>query len=323
MNKNKGILIEYAYFVCLMAIALILAFCSRLTNAVTEGISLWATCVLPGAFPFAVITALLSSLSVTGKISNRFSPLTKRAFRINGAVSYAFFMSLLAGYPLGATLVGNLKEKGVLSNAESVRASVLCSTSSLTFTMVSVGNIMFNDALFGVGLFLCHILSTIFVAIIFSFYKRKERPTEFTPTISVKTDNVFYESIYSSALSIIAVGGIITVFCLLTELLLTFHVLDPVIFLLSSVVGKTNGKAITVGAFECTKGLKILSSANLSIFSLPIACAIVSFGGLSVIVQSTAFLKKAKIKTAPFILSKVFSAVLSFLFGLIFSFIFY
>ena len=87
--------------------------------------------------------------------------------------------------------------------------------------------------------------------------------------------------------------------------------------MLSSIFGKTNGRAISVGMFECTKGLKLLASGNFSLLSLPIACAIVSFGGLSVIVQSTAFLKKAKIKIAPFVLSKVLSAILAFLFGLL------
>ena len=106
---------EYALFVFLMAISIILSTTSQFQGAVINGVSLWYACVLPTVFPFAVITAITCALSVTSKISNVLSPFTTRIFKVNGAVGYAFFLSVLSGYPMGAKLIGELKQKNMIS----------------------------------------------------------------------------------------------------------------------------------------------------------------------------------------------------------------
>ncbi|MBO5714163.1 MAG: hypothetical protein J6R83_01920, partial [Clostridia bacterium] len=79
----------------------------------------------------------------------------------------------------------------------------------------------------------------------------------------------------------------------------------------------------TLGFFEITKGLKTVSNGGITLLSLPVSAFICGFGGISVIAQSVAFLKKAKIKTAPFVLAKTLSAIFSFIIGLVFSLVFF
>ena len=269
-------------------------------------------------FPYFFITTILSSLKFTSKLSNTLSPLTRRAFNVNGAVGYAFFMSVLCGYPVGAKLVCDLREKGVISQSESVRASVLCSTSSPMFLINSVGGLMFKDTRFGILLFVCHLISALILGFVFSFYKRKDKPlaTTFSPALNV--DNVLYESAYSAVISILVVGAIITIFYTLSHVLFAFNLLTPLINAIAFIVKDQNvAKGLTLGAFECTQGLKQLSIYGLNYNALPFCAFICGFGGISVLMQSLAYLKKAKIKTAPFILSKCFSAVLNFIVGYI------
>ena len=66
----------------------------------------------------------------------------------------------------------------------------------------------------------------------------------------------------------------------------------------------------------------MLLANGTSFFSLPIASFIVGFGGLSVILQSIAYLKKAKIKTAPFLFGKILTAFVNFIVGFIINVIF-
>ena len=268
---------------------------------------------MPSLFPYFFITAILSSMSITSKITKLFSPLTKKVFNVNGAVGYAFFMSLLSGYPVGAKIVCDLKENGVIGESESVRASALCSTSSPMFLIGSVGGFMFNNYRLGLILFISHLLSAILIGIIFSFYKRKDTPKETAILKSQKFDNFLYESAYSSVISLLVVGAIITIFYILSNLLFSLNILNPIIYLLSFVVGDVNlSKGLIFGLFECTQGLKILSSATA--LKLPLCAFVCGFSGVSIIMQSLAYLKKAKIKTAPFLLSKLLSAVLNSLF---------
>ncbi len=324
MTKKLYAFFEFALFIVLLTVSVILAIDKRYAISVKNGIELWIACVLPALFPYFFITSILSALKITGKLSTFLSPLTTALFNVSGCVGYAFFMSVICGYPVGAKTVSDLKEKGAISDAESVRASALCSTSSPTFLLGSVGNLMFRNGTFGLLLFLAHFISAIIVGVIFSFYKRKERPknsaTLHNEQSAQRVDNLLYQSAYSSVISVLVVGALITVFYLLTELLLNLKLLSPIIKLFSIIVKDEEiAESIILGAFECTKGLSALSKAKFGVLTLPISGAICSFGGLSVIAQSLAYLKKAKIKTASFILSKMLSAVICFVVCLIFS----
>ena len=321
MLKSINSFLEYLLFFALIAVCVLLATNANYSLAVTNGINLWIACVLPSLFPYFFITAILSGLKITGKISNSLSPITTRFFNTNGATGYAFLMSVISGYPMGAKLVSDLKTANLISDAESVRASVFCSTSSPMFILGSVGNFMFKSTAFAFTLYLTHILSAIIAGVIFSFYKRKEKPIKTTRALLLSShDNILYESAFSAVISVLVVGGLITVFYLVTEILLSIGVLSPVIDFLTTVTGHNDiANGLTLGAFECTRGLKALSIGGINFLTLPTAAFICGFGGLSVIAQSIAHLKKAKIKTAPFIFSKLLSAVINFILGLIFS----
>ena len=312
-----------ASFTLLVAAAFAVAVSGNSQNAVKEGIMLWAASVLPALFPYLFITQILSSLKITGKISGAISPFTEKAFNVNGHCGYALFLSLMSGYPVGAKCVSDLKTKGLIGDAQSVRAAALCSSSSPVFLIGSVGNLTFNNPLFGLMLFITHFLSVLTVGFIFSFYKRKERPEKTHRTAVIGSDNLLYDSVYSAVISVLVVGGIITVFYLFTEMLTAVGAMKPLTAffgLFTDSAALSNG--IANGLFECTKGLKILASDSASLYTLPVAAAICGFGGLSVIMQSVAYLKKAKIKTAPFLVSKTLAAVINFCIGFIFSVLF-
>ena len=324
MIKYLNSFFDTAIFFLLLLFSLILAFGQNFSSVVLDGINLWVSCVLPSLFPYFFITAVLSKLKMTSKISSHLSPFTKRFFNTGGAVGYAFFISLISGYPTGAKMVSDLKEKGLLSEIESIRASAVCSTSSPMFLIGSVGNLMFGSAIFGILLFLVHILSALTIGFIFSFYKKGNDFSKPAPFISAEqTDNILYESVFSAVTSVLVVGGLIVIFYLFSEVLLRIGMLTPLINGLNLIVGnQTSAKGIILGALECTSGLKTLSIIGISTLSLPLCALICGFGGFSVIMQSVAYLKKAKLKTAPFVFSKLLSAVVNFIYALIASFIF-
>ncbi len=323
MVKNLNSFLSNALFLLLIAFSLILAFGKGYSSFVLEGLNLYFACVLPSLLPYFFITAILSSVQTTSKVASKLSFFTRRFFNVGGAVGYAFFMSLISGYPVGAKIVSDLKEKGLISNSESVRASALCSTSSPMFLINSVGAIMFNNIKFGLILFLCHVFCAMLVGIIFSFYHKNEKPLSLPFVNANTTYNLLYESAYSSVISILVVGTIITIFYLLTHILFSLGILTPITNLFSLFLGSQNlGKGLTFGLFECTQGLKVISTIKGSFLALPLSAFICGFGGLSVLMQSIAYLKKAKIKTAPFILAKIICAVLNFILAVIICLVF-
>ncbi len=323
MVKNVNTFFSFIFLVFLVAISLILSFGKGFSSLTLEGISLWLTLILPAMFPYFFITAILSSLNITSKIANKFSPLTKRFFNVSGGCGYAFFMSLIAGYPIGAKIVSDLREKGAINESEAIRASTFCSTSSPMFLISSVGTIMFKNTNFGLILLISSTLSAIIIGIIFSHYNKNDKPSDFLFVSNQKLDNVLYESAYSSVISVLVVGAIITIFYILLSILFRFNLLSPIISLFALALGDFEmAKALSFGLIESTSGLKLLSTLSFNTLILPLSAFICGFGGLSVIMQSIAYLKKAKIKTAPFIKAKLLSAAINFVITFIICLIF-
>lgn len=315
---------DWTIFCLLVFFGVTLSVSSSLSKTFLEGLGIWANSVLPTLFPYLVLTALLNSTNAVSKISAFSSPLFNRAFKVNGGASYVFLMSVLSGCPMGAKLTCDLYENKLLSKTEAVRTFCLCQTSSPVFTISCVGNMMFKNSLFGLCLFLTNIIACIIVGIIFSFYKRKDPPTKSVSLNTQSSSNLLYESIYSSITTILVVGGFIAIFYLLVKILILLNILTPLINLLTKLVkDKTLSEGIVLGLFESTGGIKIISQTGFCTFTLPLVCFLCGFGGISVIMQSVAFIKKCNIKTARFILAKITCAVVSFIIGLIFSLVFF
>lgn len=320
MTRFKSNFLSATPFVLLFILAAVLAFGSNRFSVVTEGIALWAASVLPALFPYFFITAVLSKLSFTRKIGNGLGKITKPLFNTGGMCGYAFLMSVISGYPIGASLVSDLRRNNLIGEAEAVRSACLCSTSSPMFLIASVGTIMFGNKEFGILLFAVHFISALINGFIFSFYKRKNPPVEKLALDPSKPDNILYDGVYSAVVSVLVVGGLITLFYLLTDILLSFGILNPLIFVFTFITGSESaGEGIALGLFECTQGLKAISTGGISFLTLPCVAGICGLGGLSVIAQSLAYLKRAKIKTAPFVLSKLSGAIINFIIGIIFS----
>lgn len=312
-KKNRAIAKEAVLFIFFACFAVLLCVSGKSAEFTVGGIGLWANMILPALFPYFFITAALGKLGVTEKLAAKLSPVTEKVFNLPGIVSYAIFTSFISGYPIGAKIVSDLKNNKLITETESVRASALCSVASPAFIIGGIGG-AFSSVNFGIALFCSHLLSAILTGVLFSFYKRKERPTKPARQKSCEenADNILYECAYSAVISILTVGGIITIFYVITELLCFIGAFDLPIRILQGFFGEEYAaKGAVLGFFEFTKGINALKVAGATKTAFILSAAICGFGGLSVIFQSLAYLKKAKIKTVPFILSKMLGAVIN------------
>lgn len=346
---GKATIKEFSLFTVFVAAAVLLAASGKGAEFALQGIKLWAAVVLPSLFPYFFVSAILTRLKITERLALTFSPVYRKVFKVSGIVSYAFFLSVISGYPVGAKIVSDLRKNGFLDEDEGVRAAALCSTSSPSFLIAAVGSAAFGSARLGIALTACHIVSAVCTGVIFSFYKSKKsrgssaaassvsesKSTEKTgfngqnsgknaggagkiPNGAGGTDNLLYECAYNSVVSILVVGGLIVLFSVLTSLLDFYGVFKPFVAALTKIFGnETLAEGIIYGAFECTGGITRLAATGISKGAFAVAAGMCGFGGLSVIAQSLAYLSGAKIKAAPFLLSRVAAAALNILLALI------
>ena len=277
-----------------------------------EGLKLWALVVAPSLLPFFFLTALTSALGITEKLSAILSRPTRRLFNCGGVCSYAFLMSVLSGYPVGAKIISDLKKNGLITQSEATRASTFCSTSGPLFIIGSVGTGMFGNKKVGYMLIICHILSAIICGLIFRNYGNKTLSSN-DGLLPNRSANALYESVYSSVISLAVVGGFICVFYVFADMAADAHLFFPLEYLLALLLKRTDiPSAFCSGLIECTRGCLALSKCGLSTYSVAFAAANISFGGVSVIAQSVAFLSSAKTDVKIFVLSKIIQTAISF-----------
>ena len=306
-------------FCLLVFFAVIFAFFPKYDQAVISGIKLWAACIVPCLFPYIFITAILYSVKTFRKIAEKISHISLKIFNIGGQFGYAFLVSALSGYPAGAKTVAELKNVNALSETESVRAAAICSSASPYFTISVVGGITFSSFKFGTMVFVCNFLSVIAVGLIFSFYKRKDKggkPQE----VVFKSYVTLNEGANSAVINILTVGGIITLFFVLAEMLKDLGIMGWSAGIFGFFINDKNlAEGLSYGLIDYTLGIKAAANGGIAHLSLPCVAAMCGFGGLSSITQSLGFLKKSKIKTAPFWAAKILSGLLNFTFGSILS----
>lgn len=322
MTKKTNFLYQASFAFLLFLFILLLTFWQGYSEAVKNGFLLWLTVIAPSMFPYLIITSILSGLPFLENACMRLTPISKKLFRTNGLTLYAFLMSIICGYPVGASIISSLKNKRLISDSEAERASVFCSTSSPTFTVLCVGKLMFNNIKLGFLLYFINVFVAVLSGILMRGHKKNQPILMPTPNNAEIKIN-FYDCVYDSIISTLVVGGIITFFYILTELLYSLNILVPLTFVFSKIFNdQTTARGLVFGIFESTKGLNVLASGNINLFSLPLCASICGFGGISVIMQSLAFLKSAKIKTARFLIFKILHAVLGFILGFVLSLLF-
>ena len=136
-----------------------------------------------------------------------------------------------------------------------------------------------------------------------NFQTGKEKST--TKTIDIS------EIVLSSTLAILSVGCIITIFFIIIECLSPFFNLFP-----------ENISAFLEGAIEITKGCLSLSElANVKL-AVVLASFVISFGGISTLLQSLTMLQQVKMPVKLFALQKLSHALLSALISTILVLIF-
>lgn len=285
-----------------------------------DGLKLFFYNVLPGLFPFMLLTKILTELGLVQKFFSKFDKLTFKLFGTPGISLYTFIMSIISGYPIGAKIISDLYSKNQISKQDALKMSIFCTTSGPSFVIGTVGTIMFNSYKFGLILYFSHILSSVFLGIIFNILcKNKQNYNKNKNNLHFfKKNNLINHCVNETINSLFIVGAYITIFYLIGEILDTLKVfylitklINPLLNILS--ISQKYAQGIIYGILEVTRGVKSLSLINDN-FSIIFTSGLLSFSGLSIIFQSMAFLKETKIKTHTFIFSKCVHSILSMLF---------
>jgi sporulation integral membrane protein YlbJ len=311
----------------LCGMALLLAYPAAAMQSVTRGLALWFNAVLPALFPFFFLSLILSKSQTLRHVEGFLFPVTEKLFRLPPRVGVIFITALLSGYPVGAKLIETAVCAGDLTAEEGRRASAFCIVSGPLFLMGTVGLTMFQSLAAGRILLVAHLASALFVGVFtgrFSLGKKSKLnaaqegnmrhrslvKNAKTATRLAKTEPT---PVYEATISMLTMGGTIALFTVFLDLAIEVGLLNFILFPLRLIFGENDlMRAAAVGVVEVTRGCVEVAAIGVFPLSVATACALLSFGGLSVLMQAKIFLSRAQIKIKTCILGKGMQAIVAF-----------
>lgn len=274
-------------------------------NQAFNGITAWAFNVLPSVLPFMFFTKVLTSLGTFNKISYILNKPCEKLYKTPPISSLVFLTSTISGYPVGAKMTCDLYNQGVITRSDAFKMTSFCSTSGPMFIIGAVGIGMLKNATYGYIIFFCHIVGALINGLLYRNLKVKELDNR-TSSKPLKTFDLS-SIILDSALSIISVGAIIAIFfVIITCFSPIFDIFPP--FLSSTFKG----------LIEITKGCIDIATFIGNKWSILATTFVISFGGISTIIQSLSMLNSVQIPFYLILLQKFTHAIISSLLALIF-----
>ena len=241
-----------------------------------DGVSVWAYNVLPALFPFAVLTALASKFFPKSKIS-----VCKTLFGVKA--DGIFLSSLLCGYPIGAKTISESN----FDSQTATRICSFCSTASPIFIVATVGAKLLGSTVATLILLFSHWLSAIVCGLL---YRKKTEEQNFVQNDFSPAD--VGNTITSSLLSVLSVGGLIALFYLLGDIVKS---------LLPGAIGGSLPVNFLMGLLEMTNGIISVCAICDVATATALSSFLLAFGGMCVFAQSITFLSAKNVKPLAFL----------------------
>ena len=334
--KNNFFIIKlkrnYISLIFLLFTISILIFSDSNLSAVKNGISLWATSVVPSLFPFFVATELLMHTNIIYHIGNLLNIFMKPLFNVKGEGAFAFIMGIISGYPIGAKIATNFRKENVCTKEECERLLSFTNNSGPLFIIGSVGILMYRNTMIGILLFITHLLASLSVGFIFRFWKKDMTSKNFSysgsgyknqknsATLS-NLGEILSDSIVSSIKSILIIGGFVVIFSSIISILKSSgltHIVETLLtpFFNFLHINPSFIEPIFTGFFEITNGINTISNIACKKISINIIITafLLGFGGISVLLQVLSITSKSDLSIKPYIYGKLLHGIIAALY---------
>lgn len=293
--KNIIIIICSLFFLVNLIIYRNLVF-----DTVGFSLNIWITSLLPALFPFFIVSDILINYDVIKYFPKVIRNSIKYLFNVSDNGLVIILLSMLSGFPSNARNIKNMYLNKKITKEEGEHLLYFTHFSNPMFILGTIPLIL-NSNKISKYILISHYLANIILGICLRKYNRVNDSN----TSNYKEDKhnfglVLTTSIRKSLDSVLGILGTLTVFLIISTLLINFFNLDNT----SSLLVKN--------ILELTSGLKELGSYNLlDKYLLIISSCILSFGGLSVHMQVINELVDTDISYKNYFIGRILQVVLS------------
>lgn len=288
-------------------------------QSATEGAKLFVKAVLPTMFPFMVVCNMIINLDGIKIYSKILGPLICKPLNLSYPCSFALVASFLCGYPLGAKYSTELYKNNLISRHEFLRLLNIASNIGPLFLIGAVGTSMLGDTNLGYLLLIPSYLSCIVIGILTKTKKEEPiAPPQENPSQaqSKNLGEVIRNSIQDASLNVLVLCGYVIIFSVIINMIQEVFLPSTLVMSLCEKLNIPQDliTGTLLGSIEATNGCNIISSSNLNVLTkLCLLSFLCSFGGLSIIAQTTSFFYTEKVPMKKYFGLKLLQGIISFI----------
>lgn len=315
---------------------ILLLFCSKeCITLASNGLLIWYKNMIPSLFPFMVLSGFMVRSGLSLKIGQWIQPLLGLFLRLPSHMLYTIFMGFLCGFPMGAKIVADMLEREQITLKEGEYLLAFCNNIGPLYMLgYAIPLLGYKNIWHVIGLMY---LVPLGYGLILKFYffhnpnrksssplsyicskpksniSQKQTTMELTTcshdlTASVNYLSCFQQSLSSAIEQITLLGGCMVFF----NCLLIFPQKLSTFFCTTSIFPNAPVfTAILCSLIEIGGGLKQLANSeavHTSSVSMYLPLCLLTFGGLSCIVQTYFIIKNTGLKISTYVKHKIVQA---------------
>ena len=269
-------------------------------SAILYALNIWAKVLIPSLFPFFIISDILINYNITSYIPRYIKSFLKKLFNISENQITILLLSMISGFPSNARNTRTLYDNNLITLEEANHILMFSHFANPMFILTTIALFFFKNKEIGIILFISHYLSNMILGfLVRNIGKYNDNIYDNNSTFD-SFGNIFVKSIKKSIDTILMICGILVVFMMLSNIIITtfnFNVYNA---------------AIIKGIFEITIGIEAICKLNISnIYKCVISSCFLAFGGVSVHVQVLSQITNTKIKYSYFLLGRLYQLIIS------------
>lgn len=310
--KNKNIIIT---IICTLLILQIIAAPKVCIDGAIAGSLLFFHKVFPSLFSFLVVSNIILSYDGIYIYSKVLGSALCKPLKLPKTCSFVLIVSILCGYPLGAKYACDIYERNIIDLKTCERLLNIASNASPLFMLGSVGISMLKSSYIGYILLLSNLISCLIMGLVLPSNIRVEKTSSKQSNL-YKPGNIGHilkSSIENSVKTCLSIGGFVTLFSVLNNILKNNYMFGIFVNQLSHWLhlSKDIIEAIILGIIEMTNGCSLISSSSASFETkIAISSFLFTFSGLSIISQVYSFTYKFDISMKKYVLRKIFQGLI-------------
>ena len=298
--------------------ALLLGYSSAAAEGARRGLAAVGEVILPSVFPFLVFSVFLVSSPAGAALGRILSRPAAHCYRLPEAAAPALLPGLIGGYPAGAGALAELLGEGKITR-EDARFGALCLVHcGPAFLTGAVGEHLFGSTLTGIFLFLTQLAAGLLSARILMLVLRRPPVTKAPACITRPKYDPFPVRLLHAVAAASSVTLKITAFVVLCSAASEILTASGVFPLLMQGLARLSGGRLAGETARChLTGLLEVSAGTSMAAGLPPAEAakilpfLLSFGGLSVMLQAAAPFEEGVFPWGRFFLSRLLHGTLT------------